>query len=434
MYVLKILSDFEFDSLPFKDVKEALGCANPKTGTAYVRHTGIKPLDAMVADHELDELVNTHSEHEDSDGIRYKKAREVFRNPRKLLSVVAPMLAGLLTGGLGFFGGGPIASGIAGAGAGALSAKSSSERAKAALFGGISGAAAGGVGKGAVEGFQKAGEGFLSKAGGTLKGAFGIGVGGPTTATTAGTGVGGGGLPQTTLGQTTPLLKPPLGEQLATTGVKTLPGFGGGPGPAVIGAGTTATQPAVAGGGFFSSQLGRTVAGAAIPSIGGALGPQAKGFDPMQSELFQEVLERTRTGTQVELTPEQEQSIISGIDSEEENTLKSVRQRFQSLRPGSDIASDTDLQQAIRDVEEDFTTRRTNALAGARLGITQQQTSQLAELAQLDVFALAQKAGISTQEAQNFHELLAKLGIAMATPPGQFNMFGGGLPGFGGGQ
>jgi hypothetical protein len=93
MFVLKVLEDKEFDKLPFKHVKESLGCADPKTKTAYVRNThwgeASKAINLLTIQHEIEELVAKTSPHEE-DGIRYKKGG-VLRN-------ILPFALGLIPG------------------------------------------------------------------------------------------------------------------------------------------------------------------------------------------------------------------------------------------------------------------------------------------------------------------------------------------------
>ncbi len=71
-YKINFLSNLEFDNLPYQRVKDSVGCADPKTRTAYVRKSGIPVVDQFVSVHEIDELIKKNSNHEDTDGIRYK--------------------------------------------------------------------------------------------------------------------------------------------------------------------------------------------------------------------------------------------------------------------------------------------------------------------------------------------------------------------------
>jgi hypothetical protein len=78
-YTLHYLSDKEFDKLPYRLANTAWGAADEKTGNAYVRRTGLRPIDEFIAEHELAELIAKVSPHE-VDGIRYK----VFGNNNPL--------------------------------------------------------------------------------------------------------------------------------------------------------------------------------------------------------------------------------------------------------------------------------------------------------------------------------------------------------------
>jgi hypothetical protein len=78
------LEDEEFDKLPYEGIGDSLGFADPETGDAFVRKTGVKDWDMATIQHEMDELLASGSFHTDADGIRHKK---VFKE------VLAPVLA-----------------------------------------------------------------------------------------------------------------------------------------------------------------------------------------------------------------------------------------------------------------------------------------------------------------------------------------------------
>jgi len=86
MYTIKILNDTEFDKLPHKRAKEALGCADAKKQVAWVRQTGVQGLDMFTIQHEVEELAKKISPHEE-DGIRYKKGRDIMGS-------IGPMILG----------------------------------------------------------------------------------------------------------------------------------------------------------------------------------------------------------------------------------------------------------------------------------------------------------------------------------------------------
>ena len=72
MYIVKLLDNQEYKSLPFSRIKASLGCADPKTKTAYIRKTGIDLFDLGTIQHEINHLIEKNSTHADEDGIMYK--------------------------------------------------------------------------------------------------------------------------------------------------------------------------------------------------------------------------------------------------------------------------------------------------------------------------------------------------------------------------
>ena len=176
-YEIHILENDEFDKLPYKHTKAALGMSDAATGQAYIRRTGIAALDAGTIRHEFDELLQKISPHEE-DGIRYKSGGALGR-------ILGPVLGGILaipTGGLSLLGSGLLSGGIT-AGTGAFSRAKKPDKygqntfgsfLKDAAIGGVSGAGAGAVGSGLGAGFRGASGGIFSKLGGALKGAVGI--------------------------------------------------------------------------------------------------------------------------------------------------------------------------------------------------------------------------------------------------------------------
>ncbi len=130
-YKMFFLDNDDFDNL-YKDLpymtkdklKDSMGFANPKTGEAYVRKTGVAELDDITIEHEFQELLAKTSPDE-IDGIRYKKVFKEIIAPYVLPIVGAalggPLIGGLLKGaGLGATMASTIGSAIGGAGASAI--------------------------------------------------------------------------------------------------------------------------------------------------------------------------------------------------------------------------------------------------------------------------------------------------------------------------
>ena len=81
MYNVQILSDAEFESLPYPEMEMSLGVADPKTGTAYVRYTHSDQLNKYLVNHELEHLIEgqggQHSNHY-RNGVYYKGLADLF--------------------------------------------------------------------------------------------------------------------------------------------------------------------------------------------------------------------------------------------------------------------------------------------------------------------------------------------------------------------
>lgn len=94
MYQVKVLSDSDFEALPYPDMEVSLGVADPKTNTAYVRYTGLGELDKYLVNHELEHLIEgsggEHSDHYEN-GLYYKK-------PNNFFSSIIPMVTSLIPG------------------------------------------------------------------------------------------------------------------------------------------------------------------------------------------------------------------------------------------------------------------------------------------------------------------------------------------------
>ena len=94
MYEIKVLSSDEFDRVSKSDPRYSyvdgsnLGFADRKKGKAYVRQTHIHELNKYLISHELEELEEDDSLHEDANGIRHKKGPKLFKD------IILPILSG----------------------------------------------------------------------------------------------------------------------------------------------------------------------------------------------------------------------------------------------------------------------------------------------------------------------------------------------------
>lgn len=79
MYEIKVLDSEQFDSVAKSDPRYSyvdgsnMGFADREKGVAYVRNSHVHDLNKYLINHELEEMVEDSSEHEDANGIRHKK-------------------------------------------------------------------------------------------------------------------------------------------------------------------------------------------------------------------------------------------------------------------------------------------------------------------------------------------------------------------------
>ena len=106
-YKIQILSDEEFESLPYPETTVSLGIADPKTNTAYVRYTQSDELNKYLINHELEHLIDGHGgEHSDHyrNGVYYKGFGQVLGGIAPFLNFI-PGIGPLLSIGAGLGGG-----------------------------------------------------------------------------------------------------------------------------------------------------------------------------------------------------------------------------------------------------------------------------------------------------------------------------------------
>lgn len=100
MYEIKVLSRDEFDEVSRSDPRYSyvdesnFGFADRLKGKAYVLDTKVHDLNKYLVTHELEEMMEEDSAHEDPNGIRHKKGPKLFKQ------IVAPVL-GLFGGSIG---------------------------------------------------------------------------------------------------------------------------------------------------------------------------------------------------------------------------------------------------------------------------------------------------------------------------------------------
>src|SRR3990167_11538861 len=136
-YKAVFLDDTEFESLPYRDMGEKIGVADPRTKTAYARKSGIPVIDAFTIMHELEHLEEghegVHADHYDPElGVYYKGFDNLF-------SAIGGGLSNM---------GGAVARGASNVGGALSSGAGAISRGVGGLFGGGQGMS--GVGKQAI--------------------------------------------------------------------------------------------------------------------------------------------------------------------------------------------------------------------------------------------------------------------------------------------
>lgn len=190
-YKVEFLDDQTFEALPYRDMHEKVGVADPKTMRAFVRKSGMPVMDVFNAAHELEHLKDghegVHADHYDPDhGVYYKNFGNVLSAVAPLALAFIPGVGPLLSGALGGFG--SALSGFGSSVAGALGsipgiggALGGAAQSIGGALGSVGGAAGKflGVGGGAGSGSSAAGGGYAANAGriGSEMGGYGIGSG-----------------------------------------------------------------------------------------------------------------------------------------------------------------------------------------------------------------------------------------------------------------
>ena len=100
-------SNDDFDKVARSDKRYSyvdennLGFADRVKGVAYVRQTGVHDLNKYLISHELEELEQDESTHEDPNGIRHKKFfKQLFLPFLKIASAFIPFVGSSISSGL----------------------------------------------------------------------------------------------------------------------------------------------------------------------------------------------------------------------------------------------------------------------------------------------------------------------------------------------
>jgi len=453
-YEIRIVSNEEFDTLPYKGAKNSLGLADAENGIAYVRETGVRDLDQATIDHEFDELIAKISPHEE-DGIRYKSGGS-------LGSILAPIAGAAIT----ILSGGsltPLGVAVGGLGTAGTSQYSKAQKpekygqpgqfgdiALSALKGGASAYLGGKAGLGFKEGVTAAGQqgaGLGGKLVGGLKGAIGL----PTTkaATTTTTGA-----PMTLASGGAPMTAAPLTGTTAATGAQVPMTLANASVP-MTAAGTagTVSTPAIAGGttgassllktfGEYGTKAAKSAAGnLATQSIIGSLSPQqtptlapAERTPVSGTGAIERFIPNLNLDFNVEdpfveaVTQEQFDVGRKNIALNQAAALQNALDYFRTIRPGATPETDTALASRIKNIN----LSRTAELENLR---KQAEAANVTKRGQYE-YANVKKANKLSDQQMSFYINLANASDAeirknVANDPNEFRQIFGGLTAIG---
>ena len=476
MYTVKVLSPKDFDTLPYKHAKRSLGLADAKTGVAFVRDTGYNDITKATISHELDELVNKVSPHEE-DGIRYKSLASygAGAGAGALSNVLGGFLGGKggMLGKVGNFIGG--ASPLISAGAGALANQKGTpwKGAMQGFAGGGAGSAVAGGAGSAIRGLTQPGGTFgkaFSNFGDTASSSLmnyaseipfmkGVGTDDPTGKLAQWLqGSGGGGTTASAPASigTSNTFGPPAPRMSVSGGAD----GGGVLGNAIRGTSDTTgstLQGSAKTGGMFDKLL-QQLPGLALAGFGDMAAPKVEVPDiagvgtRLTDELKSGTLGdseardlgmtelRRILGSELGQAPENAFALGDLENEESKRTaLANYTNQFKSIRPGADFANDPEFLRGYNEIENKYDRVRTaqrdqtqfdynrqqltskyNSMVQA-LNLDQNQMNQVIQLAQLEIDQLMLEYGLSVGEASEFKQLFGDLGQLMVqgTQPDQ---------------
>lgn len=465
---VQILNDKEFDSLPYKNISDSLGFADPKKGLAFVRDTGVKEFNLATLSHEIDELVEKHSNHEDEFGIRHKKGgalRTILPIAAAFIPGIGPLLAAGLNvgmnqaaqarhpeqlgppsigsaitqGALGYLGGKAAGGAVSGAKAGMAAGKS---------LGGVLGSAVQGAGTGT---FTTAAGGTQSLLGGTGLlggGSAPLGLISPSSAVNMGV-----VKPNAVSAATPGVMQGPVTAAQSAQGMTQLPNVLGG-----IGGGAQAAVPAAVPktlmeniGAFASQPTNLLGAG----SLAASMAPKTPQFEmpPIVSDLRGKLMagealsplgQQARTSLSEIMAAKPTELYAPAKDEYYQATLRRTRSAYEEAQKnldkaynaagvygsGEHLAAKDKLAQQLTNAETDLyaqTEQRNFELAQTEkfkamqeaLGVDKDQLSDIVGLTGLDIQTAAMIYGAQVEDVKQIRESLGTLGIELLSRQGK---------------
>lgn len=455
-YKAIFLDDKEFESLPYRDMGDKIGVADPRTGTAYARKSGMPVIDAFTIMHELEHLEEGHGgEHADhfdpEHGVYYKG----FGNLFSALGGAANSIGGGLSniGGAVSRGAGAVTRGIGGLfgggqGAGQQAPKptfnpsattSSAQGVNSMAFRNAPSSFAfnqpspvsgtGPVSK-TFNPMQQFGQSSFSQ----LQSTFNR-PGMPNTSQIQSS-LGGGGGTGTRYGAP-PMSRPSVDfNSVANSAMNLFGNMGRGGGMQPPSPQPQAPQPSTSTQTSTSNQtssnplqsifgkdanLGQVGAGTALAGFGQLASPKVN--LPNLAELPNvQALQNMNFRNFQELDPALEQATNRDFDMIDARERDRLIATYKSLRPGADIESDSSFRRDMDELQRMQGMRRADSLAKYRfeylskqLQMSELEMRQMTELAYMDIATIMLQLGVDAQAAQDFKAAFTGVGTAMVS-------------------
>ena len=449
---VKILSDTEFDSLPYPEAKISLGLADTKSGQAYVRYTANEELNKYLINHELEHLLGEDRDeiHHGGNGVYYKGFGNLFSGLGQMFQGAGQSVAGAAdTIGRSAQGAGKSIMGMFGGGQGAPKPIDVAPKGMAANAGRM--------------GPQYSGQTPISMMpSAPMSSSAGPQVGRqsfqnpptPNRITPPSN-------PNISMPQPMQSPRPQAGSSAqspmssfslpipsnAPAGTQTIRSSTGAPmssiapsmpnpsgsgAPAIIPTSRAGTPPSApvatpsAGGSkdamsMFGKNPAQTLMGAGLEGMG-QFGIQTPNMPDINELPSVQALRQFNFNSVGELDPALEQAINNDFQRIEDKETQDMIARYKSLRPGADIESDSNFKRDLIELQRMQGQRREDAMAKYRFQMIQQnlqmsqaELAQMQDMAQMDIQMIMGQMGLDYADAQKFKDTFSRLGDTMIT-------------------
>jgi len=452
MLNVRILSDEEFDSLPYPEAKISLGLADTKKGQAFVRFTANDELNKYLIEHELEHLLGEDRDevHHGGDGVYYKGFGNVFQGLGQMFQGAGRSVAGAASN---------IGNAAKGAGQSIMGMFGGQQPGQQPINIDMKGAAGNAGRMGPQTSMPQAGPAMQAFA--PMAPKTGPQVGrqsfqNPTTPNRitppsnptvsmpqpmapkpmAGQNpMASFSLPQSSNAPIgTQTMRSATGAPMSSITPSRMPGFtpppmftqSGGGQPNIIptsrpGASPT---PAQAGNkppmGMFDDPA-KLAMGAGMEAIG-QFGIQTPNMPDINELPSVQQLRNFQSSSASELDPALEQAINNDFQRIDDKEYQAFVARYKSLRPGADIESDSNFKRDLFELQRMQGQRRADALAKYRfelidknLQLSQAELAQMQNLANMDIRVIMDQMSLDYADANRFKETFSRIGNTMIT-------------------